>query len=382
MIQIFSNTIGFRELMSIKECFDSRWVGAGEKVAQFEAEFGKKVGKKVLATNSCTSAMMIALRALGIGKGDEVIIPTINFIGCANLVAMLGATPVFCDVDPRYFNINIYDCVSKITRRTKAIIPLHYGGHPCDIEGIWGYGLQIIEDSANSVSSRYSGVHCGTLGVAGCWSFDSMKTLVTGDGGMLYIHPEYYDRAIAYRYLGLEQRSGIDSQKSGNKRWWEVNVGYPSDRNIMNDITASIGLEQLKKLPTFIERRKEIWRVYQSEFADLSWLELPPEPLQYTESSYYLYWLKLKDRDEFAQYMVDNVIYVTFRYYPLHMVPYYESKTRLPVAEEISEQAINIPIHQNLNNEDLDFIIDRVRNWRRKNVRNQKEDTVYQRVAV
>ena len=363
MIQIFSNTLDAEEELAVRDVFRSKWLGSGEKVKELEGRFKDKIGKACLSTNSCTSALVIALKAIGIGEGDEVIIPTINFVGCANAVLMLGAYPVFCDVRPDSFNIDPTDFDDKITRDTRAVIVLHYGGHPAEMNEIKSiaveHGIDVIEDSANSVSSFYKGKHCGTLGSAGVFSFDSMKTLVTGDGGMLSISDEFYNAAYEYRYLGLPQKSksGIDSQNSGTDRWWEFEINRASDRNTMNDITAAIGIEQLRKLPYFIERRRAIWNTYQEAFSKLN---TPPEPLPDCESSYYLYWLKIKDRDRFARYLVDNGIYCTFRYYPLHMVKYYESDSVLPVAEEINETAINIPLHQNLSDEDVDYIIDRV----------------------
>lgn len=361
MIQLFSNNLGDEELSGIRDVFESKWLGNCDKTKEFEAEFKKKLNHpsfNVLSTNSCTAATIVALKTLGIGPGDEVIIPSINFVGCANAVIMQGATPIFCDVDPEYWNASPVSIEQARTPKTKAIILLHYGGHPCNMDAIWNVcgGLFIIEDSANSISSYYKGKHCGTLGHAGVWSFDAMKTLVTGDGGMLAIRNSLYHKAQAFRYLGLTRKSGIDSVNE--ERWWEYQLDEISDRNLMNDITAVMGLAQLKKLPRFIERRKAIWETYQREFKDCENLILPPEPLPGTESSYYFYWLKIKDgRDELARELVKNGVYCTFRYYPLHLIDKYKSNNKPLVAHYLKDVALNIPFHQNLSDVDIELIV-------------------------
>jgi len=361
MIQIFSNSLGIEELQAVGEVFKSGWLGNCEKTKEFEARFERKLDHplfKTLATNSCTSALMVALRTLGIGEGDEVLIPSIHFVGVANAVIMCGATPIFCDVDPEYWNASSSDLDRRRTDRTKAVILLHYGGHPCDMDAIRHVceGLYIIEDSANSISSTWNGQHVGTLGHAGVWSFDAMKTLVTGDGGMLAIRKEFYDKAMAFRYLGLTTPSGIDNKEQD--KWWEFQLDEISDRNTMNDITAAIGLIQMDRLNGFLRRRKAIWEIYQREFKDHPNLVIPPEPLPGTTSSYYFYWLKVKKgRDELARELRKAGVYCTFRYFPLHMIEKYHSTSKLLVSHYLSEVGLNIPLHQNLTDSDLDLII-------------------------
>jgi len=370
MIQLFSNTLGEDEVSGIRDVFKTRWLGSCDRTREFESEFKKKIDHPlfdVLSTNSCTAALIIALKTFGIGPGDEVIIPSINFVGCANAVLMQGAVPVFCDVDPEYWNASPVDIEKRITKKTKAIILLHYGGHPCHMDAIHHVckGLYIIEDAANSISSYYKGKHCGTLGHAGVWSFDAMKTLVTGDSGMLAIRNEFYEKAQAFRYLGLTRNSGIDSVNED--RWWEYQLDEISDRNVMNDITAAMGLAQLKKLPRFIKERKSIWKIYQREFKDCENLTTPPEPLPGTESSYYFYWLKIKDgRDELARELVKNGVYCTFRYYPLHLIDKYKSKTKPLVAHYLKDVALNIPFHQNLSDVDIELIVNLIQDRARR----------------
>ena len=372
MIPIFSNSLGDEELVAIRKVFESKWVGSGEEVIKFEKEFAHKIGSNnILLFNSATSALFSAMEILGIGKGDEVLIPTINFIGCSNAIIKTGAKPIFCDVDEKYFHILPSEIKKKRTDKTKAILLLHYGGHPLDFREVKkvGKGLIIIEDSANSIISRYYGENCGTLGDIGIFSFDAMKFLVMGNGGAMVIQDEkLLSIAKENRYFGLPSKkgSGIDSMKRGMKRWWEIELNQISGRHISNDILATIGRVQLRKLDWIIERRKAIWEMYKENLGDLSWLELPPEPHNNTTSSYYLFWLKIKDglRDKFAKYMILKSIYVTFRYFPLHLIKYYDVKTKLPIAEKINEEVINIPIHQNLSDKDIYYIIETIRHFK------------------
>lgn len=371
MIQVFSNSLAKEEIQAIEKVFRSKWVGRGQECADFEREFAAHLDtRRVLLTNNCTSAIYIALRALGIGRGHEVIVSTINFVACASAVIDMGAIPVFADVDPHTLNILPAEIERLKTSRTKAVLLLHYGGHPCPMDEILaasGEGVYIIEDSANSVSSSYKGKMCGTLGDAGVFSFDAMKILVMVDGGVLVLkNEEAYRKAEVFRYLGLAPKttSGMDSLKEKKTRWWQYELDATSGRFISNDVLAAIGREQLKKLPSFIARRKQIWDFYQHELSDVAGIETPPEPLAESEGSYYLYWIRMqKKRDELALYLSENGVYTTFRYFPLHMVGHFNARCRLPNAEKISEVTLNLPLHQNLSESDVEHVCDLVKNF-------------------
>jgi len=370
MIQIFSNTLGVAELAAVERAFASRWLGKGCECDAFEKEFLAYRGGvgEMLLTNTCTSAIYIALRALGIGPGDEVIVPTIHFVAAANAVLDMGARVVFADVDPHTLNLLPGEITRLRTPKTKAVFLLHYGGHPADMDALHAEadGLLIIEDAANAPASLYHGQACGTLGDVGVWSFDAMKILVMIDGGALWLKDEESaKRATMYRYLGLlpQTTSGVDAQKAGAGRWWQFDLGITSGRFISNDVSAAIGRIQLQKLPGFIARRKEIWEVYQSGLAGVGDLILPPEPLPDCTSSYYLYWIQTARRDELAAYLGERGIYTTFRYYPLHLVKFYESRAHLPNAEFVGSTTLCLPIHQNLTDDDVAHVVEAVREF-------------------
>jgi len=374
MIPIFSNSLGDDELKAVQRVINSRWLGQGKECSLFEKEFGAHLGsERVLLTNNCTAAIYIALQALDISAGDEVIVSTINFVACANAIIDLGARPVFADVDTRTLNILPGEIERLKTSRTRAVVFLHYGGHPAPVDEIisaCGDQIRLIEDSANSVWSSYRGRQCGTLGDAGVFSFDAMKILVMADGGALVVRdPQVYEKALTFRYLGLAPgtTSGLDSLKDKPDRWWEYDLATTSGRFVSNDVLAAIGREQLVKLPNFIARRQQIWETYQREFAEVSGISCPPEPLPESTSSYYLYWVQLpRLRDQLAAYLVENGVYTTFRYYPLHQVEYYSADCSLPNAEAVADSTLNLPLHQNLNHDDIQQICDLVRKFMRQ----------------
>ncbi len=373
MIQVFSNSLGEEEVQAIQKVFASRWLGKGKHCEELEKELATYFQvPQILLFNCCTSAIYAALRALKVGKGDEVIVSTVNFVACANAVIDFGAKPVFADVDPATFNILPEEIDRLKTPKTKGVIILHYGGHPCDFDAlreVAGEKLFIFEDSANSVASTYKGRHCGTLGDAGACSFDAMKILVMGDGGALYVRdPEVFQKAFSYRDLGYRssQTSGVKAQQMGQDRWWEYDLDVTSGRFISNDILASIGRIQLKKLPEFIKRREVIWNYYQQELASVNGILTPPSPLPGCTSSYYFFWLKIAGkRDELAKFLKEKGIYCTFRYYPLHMVKHYQNNSRLPNAEQIQRDALNIPVHQNLSDGEVDYIVSSIKEFSR-----------------
>jgi aminotransferase len=372
MLQIFSNSLGQDELDVVSKVFESKWLGNGTECQLLESEFAAHLNtgsEHVLLFNCATSAIFIGLQTLGIGPGDEVIVSSVNFIACATAVTALGAVPVFADVDARTLNILPEEITRKKTSRTKAVIVLHYGGHPAcmnEIKAACSDDILLFEDSANAIASTYHGQACGTIGDAGVWSCDAMKILVMGDGGFLHLKDKALQpKTNSLRYLGLAPKnsSGIDSLQSGNGKWWEYEIENISGRYTSNDLLASIGRVQLRKLNGFVERRKAIWNYYQEKLAGTGDLVLPPEPENNCTSSYYFYWIQTAHRDALARHLTDKGIYCTFRYYPLHLIGHFNSRERLPNAELVNNTTLNIPLHQNLSESDLEHIVAAVKGF-------------------
>ncbi|GAB3740946.1 DegT/DnrJ/EryC1/StrS family aminotransferase [Amycolatopsis oliviviridis] len=372
MINVFQPSLGAEELAAVAEVFDSSWVGKGPKVAEFEAAFAARLGvagTRLLSVDTCTEATFLAVRLAGLGAGCDVVMPTIAFVSAANAVAAHGARPVFCDVDPHTLNPTAEHVEAALTPATKAVLVLHYGGHPGEIDRIADLCAErrvvLIEDAANAVASAIGERACGTFGDFGVWSFDHGKIAVAGDGGMLYARdPDLVERARKLAYLGLEQASGF-AQAAGQTatRWWDITVSSFSRRSVMNDILAAIGCVQLRRLDGFLRRRAEIVAHYDRALAGIPALGLPPALPPGHRGSHYFYWVQMPAgiRDEVARDLYDRGIYTTMRYPLLHRVRAYGSDARLPGAESAAARTLNLPLHQGLSDGDVEAVVAGVR---------------------
>lgn len=371
MINVFQPSLGMEELERIKKVFESNWLGKGKINDEFELGFAAHLNvdrRHVFTTNCCSEGLFASMHMFNIGPGDEVIMPTISFVGAGNAVCASGAKLALCDVDSRTLNVRACDIEEKISPNTKAIMFIHYGGVPCEMDEIMAlakkHNLYVIEDSACSVSSTYKGRACGTIGDMGMWSFDAMKILVCGDGSMLYFKdPELKIKAEKWLYFGLESKSGYSN--SIDKKWWEYDVSSFGHRAVMNDITAAMAVEQLKKLPGFIAKRKAIHEEYDRLLSDLSWLDTPPALADYCTSSYYFYHIQVKtaQRDDLAKYLREHGVYTTFRYFPLHRVKHYGINGSFPNADYSADHTLCLPIHQSLTMEDVATVAQLIREF-------------------
>lgn len=371
MINVYQPSLGKEELDKIAEVFKSNWLGKGDLVREFEEQFAEhaEVDKKhFLSTNCCTEGLFSSMHLLDIKPEDEVVVPTISFVGAANAVCANGSKLVLCDVDKRSLNARAEDIEKVITSRTKAILLLHYGGIPCEMDDIMALaeekGIKVIEDCAAGVCSRYKGKALGTIGDMGMWSFDAMKILVCGDGAMLYFKDlEIRKKAEKWLYFGLETKSGYENSVA--QKWWEFDISSFGHRAIMNDVSAAMALEQLKKLPVFMKKRRKVHEFYERELAQYEWIVRPlPIPDDW-ETSYYFYHIQITNgkRDEFAAYLRQNGIYTTYRYYPIHRVAGYGVTGCFPNADYATDNTLCLPIHQSITNEDLDYIACKIKDF-------------------
>ena len=374
MINVMQPSLGQEELDRIKEVFDSNWIGKGKLVSEFEAAYAAHIGSstnKVLSTNCCSEGLFSSMHLCGIQPDDEVIVPTISFVGAGNAVCSNGSKLVLCDVDPRTLNARAEDIERVITSKTKAILLLHYGGIPCNMDAIMGlaesYGLKVIEDCAAGVCSTYKGRALGTFGDIGMWSFDAMKILVCGDGAILHFKdPELREKADKWLYFGLEAKSGYENSVA--QKWWEFDISCYGHRAIMNNVTAAMALEQLKKLPVFMEKRAAVHEAYNESLKGLSWIDTPLPMEEGCKSSYYFYHIQIKNgkRDELARYLREKNIYTTYRYFPLHRVPYYNASGSFSGADYAADNTLCLPIHQSLSDDDVQMIIENIKEFDKK----------------
>lgn len=359
MINVFGSQVGPEELEEIRTSLEAQWIGIGPKTAAFEKEFAARLGLPgFVLLDSGSNSLYLAVKLLNLPPDAEVIVPSFTWIACGHAPVLAGCKVVFCDVDYETQNVTRETVAAAMTKKTGAVMVVHYGGLPVAVEKIAELGLPVIEDAAHAVDSKRRGVACGGLGAIGVYSFDAVKNLAMGEGGGLAAKdPALVARARQLRYCGIG-KSGFEA--SANKaRWWEYNVAEFFPKMLPSDIAASMGLAQLRKLDAMQARRKAIWELYQKELAGLSWLKRPQDAPAGDRHSYFTYCVRVDGgrRDRLAKYLYDNGIYTTLRYHPLHMNPIYRSTARLPVCERLNEEALSIPLHPALKDADVEKII-------------------------
>lgn len=363
-INVFQPSLGQNELLSVADSFNTGWIGKGRKVDEFEHAWANHIGVKPenVTSISCATEGLFQICGYLLREGNEVIIPSIHFIGAANAVWAQAATPVFCDVDPHTLNPNLNHLEACRTPTTRAVIILHYGGVAPQLDAIRQWcddnDLWLIEDAACAPATTYKRKAAGTWGHFGVFSFDAMKIMSTGDGGMVYCEkPEHVEVIRKSIYLGMDTQSGLTSDKD---RWWEFDATCAGRRAIMNDIAAGIGLEQLRKLDGFVKGRKYIQAKY-DELLDRERVTIPPFGEFGATQSAYFYWIQTPQRDELARFLRAADVYTTFRYYPLHWV--FKTGQSLPGAEQAARETLLLPLHQGLTDDEVGFVCEKVRGF-------------------
>lgn len=368
MINVTQPSIGAEELAAISAVFDTKWLGSGPRVEEFEQIFAAHLGvpaENVLFLNSATSGLFLTMELVGVGPGDEVVLPSNGFIANANCVVDAGARPVFCDIGDDVPNARVEDILAVLTPRTKAVMVLHYGGYPGEVEKIAALcaerGIALIEDAAVSVASSAHGRMCGTFGDFGVWSFDSRKVITTGDGGMVYVRdPEVARRARRLAYHGLEDRSSFTTAAKSPHLWWSFDIEDIGRRLVGNDMTAAMGKVQLGRLGEFVDRRRAIAQRYDRALAGVPGIRIPPPLPEGHLSTHYFYWVRFDStaiRDAVSEDLLAQGIYTSWRYYPLHRIKRYGSADAdLPVTELVSDTALLLPAHQDLRDEEVDLV--------------------------
>ncbi len=361
-IGVSGSAAGPEELEALAPSILEGWMGMGPRVREFEAAFAERLGGLDFAmTDSGSSALHLAVRALDLPPGSEIVIPSFTWVSCANAVVLEGHQPVFADVDLATASVDAETLSRAVTDRTRALMVVHYAGKPLDIEAVLALGLPVIEDAAHAVDSTIDGQACGTFGALGVFSFDAVKNLATPDGGGICARdPDLVARARRLRYSGMGT-SGFDRSSRGG-RWWELDSIEPFPRAVPNDVSASIALAQLRRLPTNQAVNKRIWETYQRELAGVTWLSLPPEPSPRERHSYFTYLVRVLDdrRDALAHSLFEQGIYTTLRYQPLHLVPPFDGGPSLPNSEVLAEQGLNLPLHPRLSEDDVARVVDAV----------------------
>jgi len=366
MINVFKPAMGEEEVEAVTAVLRSGWIGLGPRTAEFEQKFATFCGAKyAVGVNSATAALDLAMKLLHITHGDEVIVPTMTFVSTAHVVAYNLATPIFTDVEPRTMNIDLEDVKRKISSRTKAIIAVHYSGRPVNMDElklIVGH-VPIVEDCAHATGSKYKGKPVGGLGSMGCFSFHAVKNLAMGDGGALTLNSqEMCQRAKRLRWLGIDKGTW-DRTELDKSYWWEYSVDEIGLKCHMNDIMASIGLAQLKKLPELNGRRREIVSRYFDGLSDIPQIETPLDDDNDYKSAWHIYHIKCERRDDLSVFLNDRGIATGVHYKPIHTYRCYGNRPTLKVAEQLQHRILTLPLYPSMTDEEVDLVIRSIREF-------------------
>jgi dTDP-4-amino-4,6-dideoxygalactose transaminase len=367
-------SIGPEELEAVRLVLESKWLATGPVTVKFEQEFAAFVGAKyAIAVNSCTAALHLALDAIGLKPGDEVLLPTYTFAATGEVVTYFGARPVLCDSVRGGFNIDPTDITRRITPKTRAIIAVHIAGEPSDLEALRRiadeHSLYLIEDAAHALPATYAGQKIGSISDLTAFSFYATKTITTGEGGMLTTNnPEYAKKASVMRLHGINGDAWKRYTSEGSWYYEVIAAGLKAN---MPDILAALGSAQLKKADTFHQRRCQIAQTYILRFSQVEGLELPPlGPLDSTHS-WHLFILRTKSgsfdlgRNDLIQQLKQEGIGTSVHFIPLHLHPYYRDQYGykpgdFPCAEDAYSRCLSLPIYPDMTDENVATVIDAV----------------------
>jgi dTDP-4-amino-4,6-dideoxygalactose transaminase len=364
--------IGEEEIAAVVACLRSGWVTTGPATKQFEQEFRNYLDADVeaISVNSATAGLHLALECLGIGPGDEVIVPTLTFTATAEVVRYLGATPVFVDADTRTLNLSPRAVEAAITSRTRAIVPVHYAGLACDMDALLelarAHKLRVVEDAAHAFPTRYRGRLVGTLDSdITVFSFYANKTMTTGEGGMVVTRDRELARRIRLMRLHGISQDAFNRYVSRTPAWFYEVVAAGFKYNL-TDIASAIGIEQLRKIDRFLARREVLAQRYDSALAGLP-LQLPARADQGSSHAWHLYVVRLAagarlGRDELINELSRRGIGTSVHFIPLHRQPYWRdtcqlSAAQFPVAEAAYQSMLTLPLYTRMSDADQERVI-------------------------
>lgn len=373
-IPFFRPSMGEEEVAAVAECIRSGWLTTGPKTKQFEADFVDFLGGGVeaISVNSATAALHLGLEALGVGPGDEVIVPTLTFTATAEVVRYLGATPVFVDIDAATLCVDAAAVEAAVTPRTKTIMPVHFAGRMCDMTALRAvadrHGLTILDDAAHALPAAHQGVTVGKCGAdITAFSFYANKTMTTGEGGMLVTaNPAMAARVKVMRLHGIDR--DVFNRFSDPRASWVYDVIAPGFKYNLTDIASALGIVQLGRAQDFVRIRSERVARYDAAFGNLP-LILPPRPAPGDDHSWHLYIVQLGEaapvnRDDFIVALRDAGVGTSVHYRPLHQMTYWKGYCEgqsFPEADRVFDNCVSLPLFMAMTDEEQDRVIDVVR---------------------
>ena len=362
------------DLRAVEAVLKSGWITTGPKVQEFEQAFARFLGARhAVAVSSCTAALHLALDAIGLKEGEEVLVPTLTFTATAEVVAYFKARPVLVDSEPRFFNIDIHDAQKKITPKTRAVIPVHLAGQPCEMDGLLELAHQrhlvVIEDAAHALPAKYRGRYIGTLSPLTAFSFYATKTITTGEGGMVTTDDDTL--AARIRLMGLHGMSRDAWKRYSAEGSWRYEVLEAGYKYNLTDMQAALGLVQLNKCERMWKRRAELADRYSRELSSLEAFRIP-QLAPHVQHAWHLYFVLVEptvlkiQRDQVIEELRQRGIGTAVHFIPLHFHPYYQREWgyrvgQFPVAEAYFERCISLPIFPGMTDGDADRVIESLR---------------------
>lgn len=356
------------EIEAVSQVLASKWISSGNRVREFERAFAEYLGvKHAIAVSSCTAALHLSLVVAEIGSGDEVITTPYTFTATAEAIRYVGAKPVFVDVHPDTLNIDTGKIEQAITSRTKAILPVHIAGIPCDMDALrdisQSHNLMLIDDAAHAIPVEYKGQHIGAIGDLSAFSFYANKNLTTAEGGMITTNSDAFAKPL--RTMRLH---GIDKDawaRQSQRNIWRYDIATEGYKYNMTDIQAAMGLCQLMKLNKQHERRRNFAQIYQTELSKFPQIRTPVAPDNPREHAWHLYIIQLQtgNRDAFVESLSEANIECSVHYIPLHLFDFYQERYGyrvgdFPCAEAAFERVVSLPLHPGLTESDVHYVID------------------------
>ena len=356
MIRLSKSKIGPREKAAVQKVLDSEYLGMGAEVGKFEEELSEFFGRETACVVNGTSALQLALFGAGVSPGDEVLVQSLTYVACYQAIAALGAKPVACDILSDSFSIDLNDAEGRITSKTVAIMPVHYGGHAQDLQAIYGFanrfGLRVIEDSAHAFGSLHNGSRLGSTGDISCFSFDGIKNITSGEGGCVVSGDAIVMRKLKEaRLLGVV---GDSERRVKRQRSWTFDVENLGWRHHMSDIMAAIGREQLRRLPEFAEVRRKAASRYVEALQGVA--KLKPMFTAYDNCVPHIFPILLDadvNREQLRAELLSEGIETGVHYVPCHQLSFFEA---------ISDRLLTLPLHADIKIRDVVFIVDRLAN--------------------
>jgi len=372
MIPVQRPYLGREELAAVGKVFDTRWLGMGSLTKEFEDRLMEYLGvKHVLAVNTGTSALHIALEALNLELGDEVIVPSLTFVASLQAILAAGLRPVFCDVSLDTLNIDVLDVKKRVTDRTRVIMPVHYGGLTCEMDELLELArvrnIWLVEDAAHAFGSTYQGRKVGTLGDLTCFSFDPIKNITCGEGGAVVTNnDEFAARIIHKRIIGIDNDTW---SRYRSERSWFYEVVTPGFRYHMANINAAIGLVQLKRMKAFKSRKLAILQNYDRAFKNVAGIKLVHHDTEETFPFFYIIRVLNGRRDALMQYLKGKDIGSGVHYIPNHIQPLFvEYATPLPMTELLYEEILTLPLYFEMTEADQEQVIQSVCSFFREEI--------------